>query len=209
MNKKQIRETIFQKYNGLCAYCGEELGEKWHIDHIEPVVRDLETGVFEKPENDSIENLNPSCPSCNIQKNSYTVEQFRRNIQKFLKSLIHYSTQYKFVRKYGLIKETGIEAEFYFETIQKNKTVVIAEDDFFPVNNIHGYLHFCIEKIDYSVLNDSNAKNLEDIINEKGFFADMFNMEYLGHLSGAIKCDRNQLSFVANIINEYLSNLKK
>jgi len=121
MNNKKLRETIFQKYGGRCAYCGEELKKGWHIDHIEPVVRDLKTGKPEKPENHCIENMNPSCPPCNIQKNSYTVEQFRRNIQTFLRSLIHYSTQYKFVRKYGLVEETGIEVEFYFEKLNKKE----------------------------------------------------------------------------------------
>jgi 5-methylcytosine-specific restriction endonuclease McrA len=38
--KKQIREQIFNKYSGKCAYCGTGLEKGWHVDHIEPVVRD-------------------------------------------------------------------------------------------------------------------------------------------------------------------------
>ena len=72
-------------------------------------------GTCEKPENENFENLNPACPSCNIQKNSYSLEQFRENIKEFVGSLNKYSTQYKFAKKYGLIEETEIEVKFYFE----------------------------------------------------------------------------------------------
>ena len=116
MTKKE-RELIFNKYNGKCAYCGCELKKGFHVDHIEPIVRNWLNGTCEKPENENLENYNPSCPSCNIQKNSYTLEQFRENIKQFVNSLNKYSTQYKFAKKYGLISENEIEVKFYFETL--------------------------------------------------------------------------------------------
>ena len=125
--KKSDRELVFKKYDGKCAYCGCELIKGWHADHIEPILRDFiynqnkqrfkTNGVFRNPENENLQNYNPSCPSCNIQKNSYTVEQFRENIKQFVNSLNQYSTQYKFAKKYGLVNETNIEIKFYFETI--------------------------------------------------------------------------------------------
>jgi 5-methylcytosine-specific restriction endonuclease McrA len=125
--KKTDRELIFNKYDGKCAYCGCELTKGWHADHIEPIIRDFiynknkkqfETnGIFRKPENENLQNYNPSCPSCNIQKNSYTLEQFRENIKQFVKSLNQYSTQYKFAKKYGLVAENDIEVKFHFETL--------------------------------------------------------------------------------------------
>lgn len=124
---KKDRQIVFDKYKGKCAYCGCELQKGWHVDHIEPIVRDfiynkskqrLETnGICRNPENENLQNYNPSCPSCNIQKNSYTLEQFRENIKEFVNSLNQYSTQYKFAKKYGLIQETEIEVKFYFETL--------------------------------------------------------------------------------------------
>ena len=116
MNKKE-RELIFNKYNGKCAYCGCELRKGWHVDHLEPIVRNWWNGTCEKPENENLENYNPSCASCNIQKNSYTLEQFRNNIKQFVSSLNQYSTQYKFAKKYGLISENDVEVKFYFETL--------------------------------------------------------------------------------------------
>jgi len=109
------REIIFNKHGGKCAYCGTELKKGWHIDHIEPIVRNWKTGTCENPENENLQNYNPSCPSCNIQKKSYTLEQFRDNIKHFVNSLNQYSTQYKFAKKYGLVLETEIEVKFYFE----------------------------------------------------------------------------------------------
>lgn len=125
--KKTDRELIFNKYDGKCAYCGCELIKGWHADHIEPIVRDFiynknkqrfkTNGICRNPENDNLQNYNPSCPSCNIQKNSYTLEQFRENIKQFVNSLNQYSTQYKFAKKYGLVSENDIEVKFHFETV--------------------------------------------------------------------------------------------
>lgn len=122
---KQQRETVFKKYDGKCAYCGCELQKGWHVDHIEPIVRDLAFSggkvvslpTCEKPENHTLNNFNPSCASCNIQKSSLTLEQFRRSIKQYVNSLNLYSTQYKIAKRYGLIQETNIEVKFYFETL--------------------------------------------------------------------------------------------
>jgi len=113
---KTQRETVFHKFGGKCAYCGSDLQKGWHVDHIEPIVR-LYGGSVMNPQNESVENLNPSCASCNIQKNSYTLEQFRNNIKQFVESLNKYNTQYKFAKRYGLVSENPIEVKFYFETL--------------------------------------------------------------------------------------------
>jgi 5-methylcytosine-specific restriction endonuclease McrA len=127
MTKKE-RQFIFDKYDGKCAYCGIELLKGWHVDHLEPIVRDFkynkvksrfeQTGRCRNPQNETIENYNPSCASCNIQKNSFTIEQFRNNIKQFVNSLNQYSTQYKFAKRYNLIQETNNDVVFYFETIE-------------------------------------------------------------------------------------------
>jgi 5-methylcytosine-specific restriction endonuclease McrA len=122
--KKPDRELIRNKYGNKCAYCGCDLKKGWHIDHIEPVVRGIESKEFSKPQNHTIENMNPACASCNIQKNSYTLEQFRENIKQFVNSLNQYSTQYKFAKKYGLITETKIEVKFYFELLTNTEPII-------------------------------------------------------------------------------------
>jgi len=128
--KQSDRNIIFNKYNGKCAYCGCELVKGWHVDHVEPIVRDSKwnkekgrhehTGMCRKPENETLENYNPACASCNFQKNSYTVEQFRYNIKQFVISLNQYSTQYKFAKRYGLVSETNKEVIFHFEKAKQD-----------------------------------------------------------------------------------------
>ena len=125
------RQIIFDKFAGKCAYCGCELQKGWHVDHIQPIVRDFKyskhksrfehTGSCRNPENENLDNYNPSCASCNIQKNSFTLEQFRNNIKQFVNSLNQYSTQYKFAKRYGLITENNIDVIFYFETFNTNE----------------------------------------------------------------------------------------
>lgn len=113
---KEERLTLYNKYDGRCAYCGCELPERWHADHIEPVRRNSD-GTMEHPEMDGVmSNYNPSCPSCNMIKKQHTLEQFRALIKGFVNSLNSHSVQYRFAKKYGLIKETDKEVKFYHET---------------------------------------------------------------------------------------------
>ena len=124
MTKVEEREFVFNKYGGKCAYCGDPLEKGWHKDHIEAIerkhqwdrkARKWKVVGMSKPELDTIDNLNPSCPSCNINKHSMTIEQFRKQIKRFVSSLNKRSTQYKIAKRYGLVEETEIDVVFYFE----------------------------------------------------------------------------------------------
>ena len=113
--KKIERKIVFSKYDGRCAYCGCELPERWHIDHIIPQNR-IGYGAANSSETiNHIDNLNPACPSCNINKHDQDIDQFRAMIEYFIDSLNTYSTQYKLAKRYGLVTETGNSVEFYFE----------------------------------------------------------------------------------------------
>jgi hypothetical protein len=138
---KAEREIIFNKYEGRCAYCGCELQKGWHVDHVEPCRRLTESDHVEQPEGvyprfkwvercvgyanpkaNHIDNYMPSCPSCNINKHGDTIEQFRMNIQGYLRSLNLRMVQYKMVKKYGLVIETDIPVIFHFEKYKQNQT---------------------------------------------------------------------------------------
>ncbi len=122
--KKQERDIVKNKCNGRCAYCGEELGSKFHIDHLIPVKRIHTwqngkfkyTGKMESPEFDTIANMLPSCSSCNIQKSSMELEHFRNIIKDKLKQLER-EANYRIAKRYGMIIEKPKEIVFYFETI--------------------------------------------------------------------------------------------
>ncbi|PPL04947.1 HNH endonuclease [Parapedobacter indicus] len=137
---KLQREEIRMKYGGRCAYCGCQLGQRWHADHLIPIrrserfVRDeskayvldkytykpLREKYLVNPEADCFENMVPACASCNILKNSLPLESFRATIAGFITSLNRDSTQYKIAKRYGLIQETKIEVKFYYETYGNN-----------------------------------------------------------------------------------------
>jgi 5-methylcytosine-specific restriction endonuclease McrA len=135
--KKKDRQLIYDKYGGRCAYCGDPLQKGWHVDEIEPVKRGweyvLDTSgnrvydeenqrwktipTIQHPERLTISNQNPACPSCNINKHSGSLEDFRAAIKQFVQSLNRYNVQYKVAKRYGLIQETQNEVIFYFETL--------------------------------------------------------------------------------------------
>ena len=72
---------------------------------------------MEYPERLHIDNQMPACPSCNINKHSMSLEDFRKLIQGFVVSLNRDSVQYKVAKRYGLITETKKPILFYCETI--------------------------------------------------------------------------------------------
>ncbi len=129
---KVDREKIYNKFGGKCAYCGIKLNGKFQLDHIIPKAnyknkkyRNNEFPEFLKHlgENDvdHIDNLFPACQSCNVYKHSYDLEFFRRNISRLIFQLNEHSAQFRMAKRYGLVNETGIEVEFYFEKAVKDE----------------------------------------------------------------------------------------
>jgi hypothetical protein len=104
---KQEREALRMMLGGRCAYCGCELGAKWHADHVDPIYRewwktpqwlkyhalkphfnkdtqslefvpnDAIKSTMMRPENDHIGNLFPSCAPCNIDKGANSLDGWR------------------------------------------------------------------------------------------------------------------------------------
>lgn len=118
MNKK-IREIVYAKYKGHCAYCGCEIEYKdMQIDHIIPKCRGEEKWV-EIIGTDDIDNLNPSCRMCNYYKRMDSIEGFRGRLTDMLMRNVRIPFDYRLALKYGLIKEDIKPIKFYFE----NETV--------------------------------------------------------------------------------------
>lgn len=124
---KAERAQLKQKYSGRCAYCGELLGETWHADHIEHVERKLmrvpgkgvvTTGEVHRPERDTVENLNPACPPCNIDKHCMSLEDWRRKLQGACAVLMRNQPTYRHAMRFGLVQETGAVVVFHFERVQ-------------------------------------------------------------------------------------------
>jgi hypothetical protein len=123
LNKK-ARAELAAKFGGRCAYCGTPLGERWHADHLEPVMRELKwvsgkglmtTGKLERPERDTLDNLMPSCGPCNIDKHSLTLEQWRVKLGGAPGVLARNSPTYRHAVRFGLVAEVTTAVVFYFE----------------------------------------------------------------------------------------------
>lgn len=80
-----LRDRIYNKYDGKCAYTGLDLGDDWQIDHVIPkcsMVWDQPTetrqklGVYIDSPNDII-NLQPALTIVNHYKRALNLENFR------------------------------------------------------------------------------------------------------------------------------------
>lgn len=127
---KDQREQVRLKFGGVCAYCGEPLGQRWHADHFEAVQRKLqrnpETGRLScsrseawAPQNDTIANLMPACPPCNIDKHTLSIEGWRRKLQAACEVLSRNNPTYRHAVRFGLVVESGATVVFYFETVAR------------------------------------------------------------------------------------------
>jgi len=131
MNKK--RKKIYDKSGGKCWYCGVTLKKGWHIDHLEPVIREskyvyektdngykgkiIQTGTSLHPERDNEKNMVPSCPPCNLFKTVFTLEQFRNEISKQVERARKTSVNYRTAERFGLIIEIKKPIKFWFESV--------------------------------------------------------------------------------------------
>lgn len=111
MSKKinpEKRKTVFNKYIGRCAYCGLKLeSEHFQVDHIIPQSRGG---------NNKVENLNPSCRSCNASKSSFLLEDWRDWIYHKVDILRRDNSNFRFLEKFRLIKVIKNKSVvFYFE----------------------------------------------------------------------------------------------
>lgn len=124
---KSQRAALREKFGGRCAYCGEELGDRWHADHIEYVERELvfvpgkgvvSTGRMLRPERDTLENLNPACAPCNLDKHSLTLEAWRALMQRSNEVLMRDVSTFRRAVRYGLVELKATPIVFYFERAQ-------------------------------------------------------------------------------------------
>jgi 5-methylcytosine-specific restriction endonuclease McrA len=124
---KAQRAALREKFGGRCAYCGQPLGDKWHADHIEPVERKMKyvsgiglvsTGEMHRPHRDTVENMNPACPPCNIDKHSMTLEDWRGMIARSNDVLTRDVSTFRRAVRYGLVTLAPKPVVFYCETLE-------------------------------------------------------------------------------------------
>lgn len=105
---KAIREQVRLKCNGRCAYCGRDLPERFHVDHV--------ISVWDHGEN-NYDNLLPACPQCNNFKSVLSLEQFRRDLQGQVAMARKTSVNFRNAERFQQIIINEHPIVFYFETL--------------------------------------------------------------------------------------------
>jgi hypothetical protein len=137
LTKKQ-RAEVHAMFGGKCAYCGHDLGKRWHADHIAPVqrktkyVRDANGNLIVKngrlqqkfvgfwsPENDREDNYYPACAPCNIDKSCLDLESWRRILEDKINIALRASSPLRHALRFGMLQITEKPVVFYFESLGK------------------------------------------------------------------------------------------
>lgn len=118
LTKKQ-RAELRMKFGGRCAYCGCELGEKWHADHVQPVIRYVgsQGARMVNPELDVVDNLVPACHPCNLHKHCSSLDDYRRIINDGRREFL-VSGKGKALVRMGLVDMKPDPVVFWFEKYQ-------------------------------------------------------------------------------------------
>lgn len=126
LNQTQ-RDHIKAKFGGRCAYCGSVLDKRFHVDHLEAVGRIMDyvrgygfkrSGALMKPENDTLENMMPACPACNIDKHAMPLEMWRQKLERSADVLQRNSTTYRHALRFAQVVETRRPVVFFFEQVR-------------------------------------------------------------------------------------------
>jgi 5-methylcytosine-specific restriction endonuclease McrA len=118
---RSVRERVYQKYNGHCAYCGRAIEYKqMQVDHYYPQCKAKFYLRRFKIDVHSEDNLMPTCRRCNHYKRARTPKQFRELMQT-----LHERLEEIYILKvavdFGLATIQPFDGNFYFEKFQDDK----------------------------------------------------------------------------------------
>ena len=130
--KKELRQQVYDKFNGLCAYTGKDLSDDWQIDHITSKAwADYYGDTKTKSAINDISNLFPSLRIVNHYKRALDLDAFRDymlsfhlRLAKLPKNTNVPKTQrrkaymYEISKAFGITPENPFCGKFYFETLK-------------------------------------------------------------------------------------------
>ena len=123
---KKVRQLVYDKYDGHCAYCGKRIEIKdMQVDHKLPL-RNWNKSLSEAELN-SIENLMPSCRRCNHYKRAEDLETYRKNIMT-IQDRMAKDYLFKVALDYGVVEVKPFNGVFYFEKIDADRSKLTIED---------------------------------------------------------------------------------
>lgn len=117
---QSVRQQVYEKYNGHCAYCGCRIDYKdMQVDHLHSVWNSTLDG---KSTDETIDNYMPSCRMCNFYKGGGSLDTFRNRIVSEMMPNLKQNFGYRLALKYGLISENEKPITFYHELVDGNST---------------------------------------------------------------------------------------
>lgn len=119
---KAVRERVYQKYQGRCAYCGNAINYKnMQVDHYLPKCKEKFYLKRCKKDVHGEDNLMPACRRCNHYKRARTLKQFRE-LLKTLHERVAAIYILKVAVDYGIANIKPFDGKFYFEKVQEALT---------------------------------------------------------------------------------------
>ena len=120
---KKNRLLVWLKYDKKCAYCGIDIEySNMQVDHIKPKQRGFTQSESIKYNiikgGDNVENLNPSCNSCNSSKSTFSIESWRKELELKKKRIERDSSTFRILKRFGVIKIINKPITFYFESYE-------------------------------------------------------------------------------------------
>lgn len=126
---KELRDKVYNKYNGRCAYTGKPLGDDWQVDHAYSKYQH----DYHKIQSDvnDISNLMPALRIVNHYKRELSIEGFRWYLKDFhlrLSKLPKKTRLDRTKKRIAYMEEVAnafnitinkpFSGKFYFETIK-------------------------------------------------------------------------------------------
>ena len=124
---KALRDKVYEKYDGRCAYSGKYLDDDWQIDHMYPKSKEISPLLRIKSHND-FENLMPVCGIINAFKKDKDIADFKRNVLELHKELkklpskpqskkkeLHAKSIMQICELFDITTEKPFSGKFFFE----------------------------------------------------------------------------------------------
>jgi len=121
------RKLVFNKFDGKCAYCGDSIELKaMQVDHYLSQIN-FKNHIMNKwrvPEwlshltisdVNHIDNLMPSCRSCNCYKSGNSLECFRSMVEDQINQFRKNKPTFRLAERFGLIECKPKKVVFHFE----------------------------------------------------------------------------------------------
>jgi len=111
-------EPVYREWWKSTHWWKESHGFKWEVDSTGnlnkiPVV--IEKAGLERPENDTLDNLFPSCRACNIDKHASSLEAWRKQMQDRVNVCRRNYSAFRHAERFGLVVEIKKPVVFWFE----------------------------------------------------------------------------------------------